>query len=1121
MPVNFLALKLTAILTGILFSKTKIKTILFVAFVIFAQLSVAQAPQLVIPRGHSADVKLLAISPDKKWLASGDENGTVKLWDMSTAKEVKTFDNNPELSILYKTTSLAFSPDSKKLYTGIGSKLLINDLSNSGKEIFNKKVHENNLTQILFSANGKTFVTAADDEVKIWDADNLASSKVIAIKGKEPKLAFDDAKNIIVVSTGNYTEVNNSFDIIETVTNKGYITHINTATGEVSATDEFENLDKDDLYISPTGKLLAITRFEKLVENNENVSAGTVQLLDITSKKIIKKFTGIQDSSINTLSFSINDRYLATKAGTSFKLYDLSTLQYVKTFYSEDIFTSSILFNADGTRLLQGINSNGSVVQWNLNESKVERVFGSRANFVKDLAVTPNQQSLVLLYGTSDYRSKKLFLQKLELNSTLLSNINIAGIANKVQKFDIAAAGGGRLFEPNTINMVDRILSNQAATAFAISNNSKMMVITSNYESHPQLSFYNVEDGKKINTIPLQTSAYSFLFTKDDKILYVGYEGNNKINKIEINTGTILKTFEHISTYSKDRKITYMLLSKDESTLIGVNEFHSMYSWNTATGVESTLNIPSSANGFSLKVMPNTNAFVYGDGEKNIETYDLSANKITRSLTGNSRTIGALDITNDGKFIFYSNVDKSVSVWDLTKKALVATMVFFGEKDWVIVDKAGRFDGTQTGMQNMHYTKGLDVLPLESGYEQFYTPRLLSRILEAENFAAPPVNIITIKDAPKVKITAEQMQRNLSVEDDVAVFKSENEQVNIKVQADCPNDGVTEIRLFQNGKLVQTTRNLVVEDEKVSEKSSIKTFAVSLQPGENRFKAIAFNSERTESKPAELIVSYKALNVDLPPATSAALHLVVVGVNSYKNPKYNLNYALADATSFTEAITSGSKDLFSKTNTIFIKDADATKEGMTAAFEKVKVAAKPQDLFIFYYAGHGVINDKNKFFLVPYDVTQLYGNDDALEQKGLSAIELQQMSKDIKAQKQLFILDACQSAGALNSVVSARGAAEEKAISQLARATGTYWLTASSSEQVASEFSEIGHGSFTYCLLQAFKGDANPGDKKLTVKILDAYLQIKVPEITQKYKGTVQYPVSYSYGNDFPIIMVK
>jgi len=163
MPVNFIASRLTAILKGVLFSNTAMKAILVFALVFFAQLSYAQAPQLVIPRGHNADIKLLAISSDKKWLASGDDKGTVKLWDMSTAKEVKTFDNNPELSILNGTTALAFSPDSKKLYSGIGSNLIINDLTNAGKEIFSKKIHENSITQILLSANGKIFVTAADD----------------------------------------------------------------------------------------------------------------------------------------------------------------------------------------------------------------------------------------------------------------------------------------------------------------------------------------------------------------------------------------------------------------------------------------------------------------------------------------------------------------------------------------------------------------------------------------------------------------------------------------------------------------------------------------------------------------------------------------------------------------------------------------------------------------------------------------------------------------------------------------------------------------------------------------------------------------------------------------------
>ena len=198
---------------------------------------------------------------------------------------------------------------------------------------------------------------------------------------------------------------------------------------------------------------------------------------------------------------------------------------------------------------------------------------------------------------------------------------------------------------------------------------------------------------------------------------------------------------------------------------------------------------------------------------------------------------------------------------------------------------------------------------------------------------------------------------------------------------------------------------------------------------------------------------------------------MVIGINVYKNPKYTLNYATADATSFKEAIEKNSSSIFSKINTLYIGDEKATKAGITAELDKVKIAAKPNDVFIFYYAGHGVMNEKKEFFLVPQDVTQLYGADDALAQKGLSAKDLQQFSREIKAQKQLFVLDACQSAGALE-VVAMRGAAEEKAIAQLARATGTHWLTASGSEQFASEFKQLGHGTFTYVLLEALSGQS-------------------------------------------------
>jgi hypothetical protein len=505
----------------------------------------------------------------------------------------------------------------------------------------------------------------------------------------------------------------------------------------------------------------------------------------------------------------------------------------------------------------------------------------------------------------------------------------------------------------------------------------------------------------------------------------------------------------------------------------------------------------------------------------NIGLVDVANRKTNGMIPGTGDDVTGLVFMKNERYML-SEEYGGLCFWDMEKKRQIGKLYMFEKSaDWVLLTDDGRFDATENALKKMYFTKGKEIIPLESLYEKYYVPGLLKQIWDNTLPNNVP-DIGDIKSPPSIKISLQTAERNLAVEDDVKTIEVDKEQVTIKAEADGLKDVVTEIRLYQNGKLVHTTRNLTVEDENKGDKTMTKTFSVTLNAGPNNFKAVAINSQRTESVPAELIADYKPLVIPVKPVgNEMQLYLFVVGVNTYKNPKYTLNYAQADAASFTEAITTGSQGLFGKINTTILKDAEATKAGITAAFEKIKAVANPQDLFIFYYAGHGVVNDKKEFFLVPYDVIQLYGNDDALAQKGFSAAALQQMSKDIKAQKQLFILDACQSAGALEVLSSARGAAEEKAIAQLARSTGTQWLTASGSEQFASEFSQLGHGSFTYCLLEGFKGEADQGDKKLTVKELDAYLQNKVPEITQKYKGTPQYPASYSYGNDFPIIIIK
>ncbi|MEL6354748.1 MAG: AAA family ATPase, partial [Cyanobacteria bacterium J06627_28] len=116
--------------------------------------------------GHFNSVYGVSFSPDGQTVASASQDGTVKLWDRHTGKELKTLKGHSNYVI-----DVRFSSDGQTLATASSSDTTVKlwDLR-SGEELKSLDGHSDGVKSISFSPDGQTLATASrDTTVKLWD----------------------------------------------------------------------------------------------------------------------------------------------------------------------------------------------------------------------------------------------------------------------------------------------------------------------------------------------------------------------------------------------------------------------------------------------------------------------------------------------------------------------------------------------------------------------------------------------------------------------------------------------------------------------------------------------------------------------------------------------------------------------------------------------------------------------------------------------------------------------------------------------------------------------------------------------------------------------------------------
>jgi WD40 repeat protein len=241
----------------------------------------------------------VAVSPDGRYVASGLDDDTVIIWDLSVGKCIHILKGHKGWVV-----SLAFSTDGKQLVSGgsdgtVKTWDIAKGISVKSYNTFAKKV-----SAVAFSPDQHYILSGNDNQqIMIWDA--TTDKQVMAFKTGEVTNAWRTVMPFAFSPDGRYvlaTNDNGALILWESLSGK-LLKYFSGHSGEVTA-----------LAFSPDGaSALAGT------------SGGKLELLDVASGRVVRKFDG-HDSLIRSCGFSHDSRYvLSGSHDNTARLWDVSS----------------------------------------------------------------------------------------------------------------------------------------------------------------------------------------------------------------------------------------------------------------------------------------------------------------------------------------------------------------------------------------------------------------------------------------------------------------------------------------------------------------------------------------------------------------------------------------------------------------------------------------------------------------------------------------------------------------------------------------------------------------------------------------------------------------------------